>query len=296
MKRVMLALVLIVVLSSSGVVVAEEPAGTTLMAEFGEDTGLLWMAKSLIEWLLDISATPNFLILRRGEEQEVSFFLEVEHSTMLTTNHYLLTVEVCVVNTGAESTENLSIALGGDIGHEVLDLSEKPVLNPGEEYCYKFEKDLSFLPSSYYVQAQVAISNHADWLPGSENCPGMAVCPYGPTIAEVLLPPRFPTVRHFYTDASVSVEITCPEGFECISGQEWPVSVNWLEESSIPHTVLFKNDSAPSGQVYEIKARATVVSTAPEWPQLPVQRSADVFTLTAYSDWYRVLLPLIGNH
>jgi uncharacterized repeat protein (TIGR01451 family) len=105
--------------------------------------------------------------------------------------------EICVSNEGDYPTENLSIenilqAKGEEGSFEdllthPLDLGTQPVLNPGEAFCYPYE--INFAPpqggaSSYRNTAFITITNHADWTPGSTNCPGTDPCAFGPTLVQ----------------------------------------------------------------------------------------------------------------
>jgi hypothetical protein len=99
--------------------------------------------------------------------------------------------QICVTNGGGVATENLQIVdvvqykLGSglfqDYASAAVDLSAKPVLNPGENYCYPYS--VSFTPvagATYRNVARITITNHSGWLPGGNNCPGPDRCPFGP--------------------------------------------------------------------------------------------------------------------
>jgi hypothetical protein len=99
--------------------------------------------------------------------------------------------EICVANEGEVATEGLRIVDviqthdgGGqyvDYVTEEVDVSLWPLLPPGQSYCYSYE--IHFAPvdgAQYRNVAHVTITNHSGWLPGGQNCPGPAVCPFGP--------------------------------------------------------------------------------------------------------------------
>lgn len=106
--------------------------------------------------------------------------------------------EICVANHGQYATENLSMAsriqFRGEKGAPFedvlafpLQVSTQPVIDPGDRACYVYA--VSFAPPrksivKYRITTAITINNHADWIPGSANCPGPQVCPFGPTIAE----------------------------------------------------------------------------------------------------------------
>ena len=108
--------------------------------------------------------------------------------------------QICVKNTGEHPTENLSIVNTVQISStsqvkytsSTVDLSEKPVLDPGERFCYPFE--LGFEPlyeqdARYQATTTITITNHIGRTPGSKNCLGTEPCPFGPEIATDLILP-----------------------------------------------------------------------------------------------------------
>ncbi|MEM2287658.1 MAG: hypothetical protein QW271_06320 [Sulfolobales archaeon] len=96
-----------------------------------------------------------------------------------TTISYYIEGYVCVTNGGERATENLAIELDvyvkGEKGgwnikiveSRPADVSEKPVLGPGESYCYYYKVEV---PEDYWdrnefkVTANVTITNHSGWL------------------------------------------------------------------------------------------------------------------------------------
>lgn len=102
--------------------------------------------------------------------------------------------EVCVTNNEARSTEGLSILtilqVKSDHGQfqdylsSTVDISEKPVIEPGETYCYAY--NIPFEPISedkvkYRNLVNVTILNHSGWLPEDNHCDGPDPCPFGPS-------------------------------------------------------------------------------------------------------------------
>jgi hypothetical protein len=99
--------------------------------------------------------------------------------------------QICVTNGGGVATENLQIVdvvqyKSGpgkfqDYASGAVDLSAKPVLAPSESYCYSYS--VTFTPvagADYRNVAHITITNHSGWLPGGNNCPGPALCSFGP--------------------------------------------------------------------------------------------------------------------
>lgn len=126
---------------------------------------------------------------------------------------YGLRGAVCVANRGAELTQHLSI--GAAIQSRLnqaryqnlhvfpVEVSDHPELSPGEEYCYPYQVTFESPEGSnaeYRLGAGITITNHSSWTPGSENCPGEEVCPYGPWVTarfNLPLPPtRTPVPTH----------------------------------------------------------------------------------------------------
>jgi two-component system KDP operon response regulator KdpE len=108
---------------------------------------------------------------------------------------------ICVTNTGKYPTENLSVVNGiqligqkqGDTISTTLNLNEKPVLDPGESYCYPymvtfeviFDKDVK-----YKSLASITITNYVGLMPGSDHCPGTDPCSFGPNAVTDFNMPR----------------------------------------------------------------------------------------------------------
>jgi DNA-binding response OmpR family regulator len=110
--------------------------------------------------------------------------------------------QICVRNKGDSPTENLSIVNTVQISStstaksisSTVDLSQNPILGPGQSDCYLFE--LAFEPdpdqnTQYRITTMITITNHTGLLAGSKYCPGPQPCPYGPEItSEVVLPKK----------------------------------------------------------------------------------------------------------
>ena len=109
--------------------------------------------------------------------------------------------EICVTNGGDNPTENLSIVNTVQINNlstaknvsSTVDVSNQPVLGPGESYCYPFE--IAFEPVSgedtqYLATTTITITNYNGFTAGSKYCPGSRPCPYGPEITTHLILPE----------------------------------------------------------------------------------------------------------
>jgi DNA-binding response OmpR family regulator len=108
--------------------------------------------------------------------------------------------QICVNNAGTFPTENLSIAntvqvySGSTVRYisSTVDLSENPVIDPGNTYCYPFE--LTFEPDfehnvQYRMTTAITIINHTGLVAGSRNCPGSRPCPFGSEVTTDLILP-----------------------------------------------------------------------------------------------------------
>ncbi len=108
--------------------------------------------------------------------------------------------QVCAENVGDIATENLAIfdqvqykidsGQFQNLEGATANIVPPAPLQPGEKQCYPYE--IVFVPiegATYRNGARVTITNHSGWLPGSNNCPGPEVCPYGPNVkASFVLP------------------------------------------------------------------------------------------------------------
>jgi hypothetical protein len=154
-------------------------------------------------WTIDKSVSPDTLDLFVGESGEVQYTVTVTKDSG--TDAAYVDGEICVTNGGSFATENLSIIdevqykVGGGQFQQLttlaVDLSAKPVLAPGDSYCYPYRVD--FTPAagaSYKNVAHVTITNHAGHLPGGNQCPGPDLCPFGPDPAADFSLPGTPTL------------------------------------------------------------------------------------------------------
>lgn len=109
--------------------------------------------------------------------------------------------EICVENAGGVQTENLTIVNTIQINSAstaknisgTVDLSQKPVLGPGESYCYPFEitfESPSEPDAQYRTTTMITITNHAGFTAGSNYCPGSRPCPFGKEITNTWVLPQ----------------------------------------------------------------------------------------------------------
>ena len=98
--------------------------------------------------------------------------------------------QICVINTGKYPTENLAIVNTIQVIRDkpenylsrTVAVNQKPVLEPGESYCYPYEIVFEPVPEQnvqYRNLANIMISNYTGLMPGSEHCPDSGSCSFG---------------------------------------------------------------------------------------------------------------------
>jgi hypothetical protein len=183
--------------------VSAQQAGTTLTADLTANghvgQGSSWeITKTVTPDIQNVNIriiAPDFWELHWGDPDISSGSSATATYTIAVTRsggpgESMVDGQICVTN-GGGATENLQIVdvvqykLGSgkfeDYVSGVVDLSARPVLAPGESYCYPYS--VSFTPvagATYRNVARITITNHSGWLPGGNNCPGPDRCPFGP--------------------------------------------------------------------------------------------------------------------
>lgn len=101
--------------------------------------------------------------------------------------------QICVTNTGKHPTENLfivnSVQMPGQEENKTTlmntNLDQKPVLDPGESYCYLYENTFEMLAEKnieYKSLASITITNYVGLESGTDHCPGTEPCSFGPNV------------------------------------------------------------------------------------------------------------------
>jgi hypothetical protein len=189
---------------------------------------------------------------------------------------------ICVTNTGEVATEGLAITDVVEYKKPpavtdftpfltvTVDVSEKPVLGPGESHCYDYE--IPFTPlegvAQYRNHAIVTITNHSGHL-GE---------PFGPEPKAGFSLPDSPTVVEVDESASVSDEEHCPAGFTCAPSETGPWTFHDSGSVSFHKTItnvsvcdataeLHNVATLTEGDTHETRtAEAVVHLTAPPCP------------------------------
>ncbi len=187
-RRVLVGLALVTVVALTlvwGASVSAQQTGTTLSANLTA-TG---HSTQVFSWDIAKSVSPDTWTMLFAETGTSQYTITV--NKYAASGEASVDGQVCVINGGSFPTENLQIVdvvqykVGAgsfeDYASAGVDLSAKPVLAPGESYCYPYH--VTFTPVTgavYRSTAQITITNHAGWMPGGNNCPGPAPCPFGP--------------------------------------------------------------------------------------------------------------------
>ncbi|MEM4582533.1 MAG: SdrD B-like domain-containing protein [Desulfurococcaceae archaeon] len=215
-------------------------AGTTLYANVTASAIYL----TNYEWEISKTANASEIYLSQNSPTAtVEYTVSVSKTTTVS---YYIEGQVCVTNGGERATENLAIELdvyGKDRGWNIkivenypVNVSEKPVLGPGESYCYYYKVDVPedhWGRNEFKVTANVTITNHSGWL-GT---------PFGPS-------PSNTTSR-----SNVTLGYYCVSVVDT-SGYSWGT----CDSNSWTYTITFEYDPS-KGESYEHQNTATIEET-----------------------------------
>lgn len=242
-----IALLVGALISTTGSAFAQGRNGTTLEAS----ATMYGVWTRTFDWTIEKTVDVPVWNMFDGDTAKSVYTVSVEKDEG--TDDTYLAGEVCVLNGGGVSTEDLAIVAEITIPPSKVviatanvDVSEHPVLSPGEEYCYEYEVPLpdAIQGENYKISANVTIMNHS----------GSLGDPKGPSPDASAIFPSTPDLIH----DSVTVTDT--------NGKSWE-EVSTSEEWSYP--AIF---SCPSSDMYE--NTATITETGES-------ASADV-TVTCY--------------
>ncbi|WP_376791037.1 hypothetical protein [Thermoflexus sp.] len=198
-----------------------------------------WTHVITYDWSITKTVSPDDLTLALGESGEVTYWITA-------TRHVAAEVEtagvrgtICVTNTGAVTTTGLAITDVVEVktgsGQPqpfitvTVNVSAKPVLNPGETYCYPYQ--IPFKPSSgvhqYRNHAIVTILNHSGHL-GE---------PFGPEPKADFSLPEHPITVTIDASATVTDTEHCPSGFTCTPSETGPWTFHDSDTVSFHKTI-----------------------------------------------------------
>ncbi|MCS7295277.1 MAG: hypothetical protein NZ761_07750 [Dehalococcoidia bacterium] len=195
------------------------------------------------DWTVEKDADPEPLTLSPNQSETVTFTITATRGEP--TDVYGVRGRICVTNGGSKPTENLTITdvvqykVGAGQFHEltraVVDTSAKPVLGPGESWCYPYDVQFTPVPGAQYRNvALVKITNHSGSInQNAQNCkPGT---PCGPEPKTSFWLPAMPT--EIDETATLTDELDCPEGFECSPSGPWTWNLTGSWSQSLEVTV-----------------------------------------------------------
>jgi len=273
MKRIgLLALsMLVAVLAGSGPGMfaatgggAPNPQSGTTLSATKTATGY-WVRRIEYNWDLQKSASPSSLTLGQGNSGTVGYTLNATRTAGAPTDVYGVRGQICVTNGGGVTTQNLRIVdqvqykVGSGQFQDLTGATQTLTpaqLAPGQSACYDY--DISFTPVAnaiYRNVAHVTITNHSGWLPGGHNCPGPAVCPFGPDPKADFALPASATTTYIDAEADLSDALACPAGLTCS-----PTTHSWhlTGPATLTYNVQLTNVSAPCNTHLPVVNTATL--------------------------------------
>jgi hypothetical protein len=164
-----------------------EQAGTTLTATISA-TGHFTRT---FPWTINKSVTPTSLNVSPGGTGTAVYTITVTKGAGV--DAAFIDGQVCVTNAGAIATQNLAIVVdltmppsSTIIVSAAVDVSQHPVLAPGETFCYNYRIDIPtglIVPGGdYKVTANITITNHS----------GHIGTPFGPSPSATIILPTSP--------------------------------------------------------------------------------------------------------
>lgn len=164
-----LGCLLAITLAGAPTAMAQGQSGTTLSATKTATGHTL----RTFTWTITKSVTPAGWNLFSGDTGTSEYTIAVTKTGF--SDSGLVDGSVCVTNAGAVNTENLAIVdeveykTGSGqyqtLLEQAVDISAKPVLAPGESYCYPYSIGFTPVPGANYRNtAHVTITNHSGHL------------------------------------------------------------------------------------------------------------------------------------
>ena len=161
-----------------------EQAGTTLTATISAEGHFT----RTFPWTIDKSVTPSSLNISPGGTGTAVYTITVTKGTGVDTA--FIDGQVCVTNAGAAATQNLAIVANLTmppsstiIASAPVDVSQRPVLAPGETFCYNYRVDIPtgsiVSGGTYKVTANITITTHS----------GHIGTPFGPNPSDTIILP-----------------------------------------------------------------------------------------------------------
>lgn len=238
---------------SVSVNVAPKPpqSGTTLSAT--KTAAGYWNRIITYDWTLTKSADPTAVTLAQGASATIHYSLVAARGEPTIVDNYGVVGQICVTNGGGVTTENLTIV--DQVEYKVGSGQFQPLpgatqtivpapLAPGASACFNYDIRLTPVAGATYRNvANVTITNHSGWLPGGRNCPGPALCPFGPSPKAGFGLPTAPTSTQIIdAEADLADVLTCPTGFTCTPASVGPWHL--AGSQTITYDIVVTNASA----------------------------------------------------
>jgi hypothetical protein len=250
---------------SAGIAQAQQ-SGTALSTT--KTAAGFWERLIEYDWTVLKEVSPSSITLGVGESAMVTYKITTTRTAKAPADTYGATGQICVTNDGTVATQNLLIAdnvqakVGNGqfttIAFNAVDTSAKPVLGPGESYCYPYKVTFSpVVGATYRNEAQVTITNHSGWLPGGNKCPGPQPCPFGSQYRVGFTLPTTYTIVYKDTSATITDTFTDLNHFSVTPSESGP----WTQTAAgtIQFTATVSNADATCNTPYSLLNTATLV-------------------------------------
>lgn len=280
----------------------ETPPSATTITASKTATGF-WEKRIVYSWDVQKCLADDIceMQIEPGEYAEISYIIDVERSVCVT-EVYGVRGHITVTNTGDCPTEDLLICdtiqyMGecGWVDHVTIevDVSAKPVLQPGECYAYPYEvtADHGLIGIDYCNVASVTITNfecNVGTAHGVEVCDGFTL----PCERECVIVDKTATLTDYFSIpcgfSAVPLSDFGPWTLGADDQTEWEFDVNFLlinEESPRFNTHCISNQCTlvPCDSKVPITACAQLtVTTGEDETRLCVQKTAEVTRWTEY--------------
>jgi hypothetical protein len=200
------------------------------------------------QWTIEKSVDPDVWDLTQGGSWISTYTITVTQTGY--TDTYTLSGEICVTNGGDVATQSLAITDDLQINPNTplstgvpVDVSAKPILAPGESYCYAYSQTFNGAPvaGTYKNTAHVTIMNHS----------GHLGTPYGPSPSATTTMPNSPDI----VNDVVHVDDT--------NGYEWTFSASGSETYTKTFTCADVGENTNTATIQETGqySEATVTVT-----------------------------------
>lgn len=211
-----------------------------------------WERRIEYDWTIVKTADPTSIDICSGASGMITYTLTATRTIVSESEVYGVRGEICVSNTGAAPTQDFGIwdeiwyeAGPGDyhlLFSGTIDVSDKPVLNPGESFCYPYEIIFTPIPGVRYKNIAYAIISNPN-------------IPVSTGYIEFTLP-ETPTTTEIDAEADVTEVEYCPGGFTCTPSDPGPWHL--YDSDVITFTKTVFNGSAMCDTYYDLDNEVTL--------------------------------------